>query len=129
MAKSKEVPNCPKFTGAALDVVISFSCDLGRGEVEGDVGEVSALDAYGRGLTGSRRRRPECAVREHGIRNPSLALPLRLCGLLFILRWGRDNCAEDHVEVGQRQRASGRLAAVDALDVLDNLQRPLRQDR
>lgn len=68
-------------------------------------------------------------MREHGIRDPSLPLLLRLRGLLFILCWRRDNCAEDHVEVGQRQRAGGCLAAVDALDMLDNLQRPLRQDR
>lgn len=52
MAKSKQVPNRPKFTSAAFDVVIGFSRDLGSGEVEGDVGEVSALDAYGRGLAG-----------------------------------------------------------------------------
>jgi hypothetical protein len=52
MAKSKEVPNSPKFTGAALDVVIGFSRNLGSGEVEGDVGEVSALDAYRRRLAG-----------------------------------------------------------------------------
>jgi hypothetical protein len=54
---------------------------------------------------------------------------LWLCGILFTLRWRWDNCAEDHVEVGQRQRASGGLAAVDALDIFDNLRTtPLRQD-
>lgn len=43
---------------------------------------------------------------------------------MALMFWWRllDSCAEDHVEVGQRQRARGRLAAVDALDALDDLE-------
>lgn len=40
--------------------------------------------------------------------------------MALVLSW-LDGRAEDHVEVGQRQRARGCLAAVDALDALDDL--------
>lgn len=47
---------------------------------------------------------------------------------MALVLWRFDGCAEDHVEVGQRQRARGRLAAVDALDALDDLKEPMVSD-
>lgn len=125
MTEGIEPLHSPKLAAPGLDKIERFARRVMGAKVEGDEGEVTASNTNRRGLTRARRYRAKRAVGEHRKRNPFLSsfgraaggVRLGGCGTAGLVNGG----AEDEVEVGQAQGAVGGLAAVDGLDIIDDL--------
>jgi hypothetical protein len=129
VAEGIELLDAAELARPRLDKLESISRNLVVHKVECDKGKVSTSESYGGGLARRGGHRSKGAVIEHRKGNPSLP---DLGGGGRILRGGSglvDGRAEDEVVVGQSQGAIRCLTTVNALDICDDLERPVRGAR
>lgn len=105
------------------DEIKGFAGDVIVGKVESNKGEIAAPNAYRRGLPRSGRRWAKSAVREDWKRQPSLSHLWRRCRIDSYTWRGFYRSAKNHMVVGKAQDAGGGLAAINALDIVDDLRR------